>query len=65
MLKKLVFWERYEISINGDDHCRQVVNSFLYEEDTHNNMDKIYKQLISSIVTFKEPTYSAIGTLLK
>ncbi len=29
------------------------------------NMDKIYKQLISSIVTFKELTYSANGTLLK
>jgi phage replication initiation protein len=65
IVKQTGFWERYEISINGDEHCRQVVNSFLYEEDTHNDMDKIYKQLISSIVTFKEPTYSAKGTLLK
>lgn len=65
IVKKTGFWERYEISINGDEHCRQVVNSFLYEEDTLNNMDKIYKQLISSIVTFKEPTYSAKGILLK
>lgn len=65
IVKKTGFWERYEISINGNEHCSQVVNSFLYEEDTHNNMDKIYKKLISSIVTFKEPTYSANGTLLK
>lgn len=65
IVKKTGFWERYEISINGDEHCRQVVNSFLYEEDTLNDMDKIYKKLISSIVTFKEPTYSAKGTLLK
>ena len=65
IVKKTGFWERYEISINGDEHCRQVVNSFLYEEDTLNNMDKIYKKLFSSIVTFKEPTYSAKGTLLK
>lgn len=65
IVKQTGFWERYEISVNGDEHCRQVVNSFLYEEDTLNDMDKIYKQLISSIVTFKEPTYSAKGTLLK
>lgn len=65
IVKQTGFWERYEISINGDEHCRQVVNSFLYEEDTLNNIDKIYKKLFSSIVTFKEPTYSAKGTLLK
>jgi phage replication initiation protein len=65
IVKQTGFWERYEISINGDEHCRQVINSFLYEEDTLNDMDKIYKQLISSIVTFKEPTYSNKGTLLK
>ena len=65
IVKETGFWERYEISINGDEHCRQVVNSFLYDEDTLNDMDNIYKQLISSIVTFKEPTYSNKGTLLK
>lgn len=65
IVKETGFWERYEISINGDEHCRQVVNAFLYEEGTVNNMDGIYKQLISSIVTFKDPTYSNKGTLLK
>lgn len=65
IVKETGFWERYEISINGDEHCRQVVNAFLYEEGTVNNMDDIYKQLISSIVTFKDPTYSSKGTLLK
>lgn len=65
IVKETGFWERYEISINGDEHCRQVVNAFLYDEVTINDMDNIYKQLISSIVTFKEPTYSNKGTLLK
>lgn len=65
IVKETGFWERYEISINGDEHCRQVVNAFLYDEVTINDMDSIYKQLISSIVTFKEPTYSSKGTLLK
>lgn len=65
IVKKTGFWERYEISINGDEHCRQVVNAFLYDEVTINDMDNIYKQLISSIVTFKDPTYSSKGTLLK
>lgn len=65
-VKQSGIWDRYELSINGNERCSQVVHAFLYDKEYLNDIDKIYKSLIAELITFKDKTYSQrTGRLLK